>query len=172
MKPTRWLTDEQRRAWISYIRGSQVLDREVDQQLRQDAGLTHAEWEILSRLSEAPKRRLRMGALAGRIVAPKSRLTHQIDRLVARGLVRREQDANDHRGVDAVLTPAGTALLRKTAPGHLATVRAHFVDLLSPEDLTALGRIMQQIADQIGATTQPSTDAGSVTHSRPGDRRT
>jgi DNA-binding MarR family transcriptional regulator len=149
MASTRWLTGEQRQAWLSYIRGSQLLDREVEQQLRQDADLTHAEFEILGRLSSAPEGRLRMGALAGRIVAPKSRLTYQVDRLVARGLVRRERVADDRRGVDAVLTPAGTALLRKIAPAHLATVRTNLVDLLSPEDLRALGRIMQHVADSI-----------------------
>ena len=150
MKATRWLTDVQRNAWIAYIRGSQLLEREVDQQLRRAAGLTHAEYEILARLSEAPRRRLRMGALSDRIVAPKSRLTYQIDRLVKQGLVRREQAPGDQRGVDAVLTSAGSTVLRRTAPGHLEAVRTHLVDVLSDKDLATLGRIMQQVADEIG----------------------
>jgi DNA-binding MarR family transcriptional regulator len=156
IEPTRWLSDEQRHAWLSYIRGSQLLDREVEQQLRADADLSHAEFEILGRLSTAPNGRLRMGALATRIVAPKSRLTNQVDRLVARGLVRRERVVGDGRGVDAVLTAAGTKLLGKIAPSHLATVRANLVDVLSAEDLNALGRIMQQLADSVAGVSPPA----------------
>ena len=87
-----------------------------------------------------------MGALATRIVAPKSRLTTQVDRLVARGLIRRERHPTDNRGVEAVLTGAGMTLLRGVAAGHLRTVREHLVDVLDDEQLQALGQIMRQIA--------------------------
>ena len=152
MSSARSLTAAQRQAWIAYLRGSQLLDRAIDQQLRVDAELAHPEFEILARLSEAPQRRLRMGALAARNVAPKSRLTYQIDRLVARGLVRRERHATDNRGVEAVLTDDGMALLLQVAPGHLVAVREHLVDVLTADELRSLGEIMAKVADATSRT--------------------
>jgi DNA-binding MarR family transcriptional regulator len=151
MSRARGLTATQRASWIAYLRGSHLLERAVDQQLRVDADLTHPEYEILARLSEAPQRRLRMGALAMRSVAPKSRLTYQIDRLVARGMVRRERHLTDNRGVDAVLTDDGLALLRRVAPGHLRAVREYLVDVLTEDELRTLGELMGRVADAADA---------------------
>jgi DNA-binding MarR family transcriptional regulator len=148
---TRWLSDDEMTAWLTYLRASQLLEAAVDQQLRAEGNLTHPEYEILGRLSQAPDRRLRMGDLATRVVAPKSRLTHQVDQLVARGLVRREPHATDRRGLDAIITDAGLDLLSETAPGHLAAVRSHLIDLLTKEELAGLTHIMSVVGERISA---------------------
>src|SRR5947199_327661 len=63
---TRWLTTEQQRAWRSYIEAVRLLQEALDAQLQADAGMPHAYYEILVRLSEVPgRRRGRPRALAG-----------------------------------------------------------------------------------------------------------
>ena len=62
-----------------------------------------------------------------------------------RGLVEREECEDDRRGVNAVLTDAGQALLDELAPVHLQKVRDEFVDLLDDEDLEAIARVFHKV---------------------------
>ncbi len=77
----------------------------------------------------------------------RSRLSRHATRMEARGLIRRAPDPSDGRGCYLVLTETGRDTLREAAPTHLASVRRHFVDRLDPEELAALGRIAEKIAD-------------------------
>ncbi len=84
-------------------------------------GLQLSEYEIISMLSESPNHRLRMSELAAMVVQSRSRLTHTAKRLEDRGWVTREQCADDKRGVELVLTPAGS---RRCARSPRSTSRA------------------------------------------------
>lgn len=145
-EPVRWLSTEQQRAWRAYLSGSARLTESLTRQLEQDAGLSLSEYEILVRLSETEGRTLRMSELASSLVHSRSRLTHTVTRLERRGLVRRENCLDDGRGVNCVMTEEGYALLVDAAPGHVRAVRAHLVDLLTDEQMLALGAAMERIA--------------------------
>jgi DNA-binding MarR family transcriptional regulator len=125
-------------AWLAFLEVSHRLDRVIEQQLRQDAGLSHAQYEILSRLESAPGGGLRMSELADVIIVSRSGLTYQVTQLERAGLVRREKDASDERGILAVLTAAGRAALLRAAPGHVRVVRHYLIDALTPAQLSAL----------------------------------
>ncbi|MBX9244622.1 MarR family transcriptional regulator [Actinotalea ferrariae] len=146
-EPVRWLTVEQQRAWRSYLSGTARLTEALTRQLEQDAGLSLSEYEILVRLSETDGRTLRMSELASSLVHSRSRLTHTVSRLERRGLVRRENCLADGRGVNCVMTDGGYALLVDTAPGHVRAVRANLVDLLTDDQMLALGAAMARIAE-------------------------
>jgi DNA-binding MarR family transcriptional regulator len=143
---TRWLDDEQQRAWRAFLHAVQVLQRGLDAQLQDEAGMPHGYYELLVRLSEAPQRRLRMSALADASVSSRSRLSHAVAQLEQRGWVRREACPTDKRGQVAVLTDAGFAALAEAAPGHVAAVRALLVDRLTPAQLRQLRAISEAIA--------------------------
>ncbi|GAA3445648.1 MarR family winged helix-turn-helix transcriptional regulator [Planomonospora venezuelensis] len=145
MTGTRWLDDREMAAWKAYLTASHLLERRVEEQLKADAGLTHAQYEILARLSAAPGRRLRMTELAHGVVVSKSGLTYQIDRLEKRGLVERSTCPSDDRGVLAVLTDRGAECLERTAPGHVAVVRELLIDLLTPGELETVTRVMSRV---------------------------
>jgi DNA-binding MarR family transcriptional regulator len=135
--PPRWLTEEEQHAWRAYIRLAQLLMRQLDRDLH-PFGLSMHDYEILVELSEAPHSRMRMTELADRTAQSRSRLSHQINRMESRGLVTREGCEGDKRGTFAVLTPHGLDTIGKVAPFHVASVREHFIDQLSPAELTAL----------------------------------
>lgn len=136
---TRWLTTEQQSVWRQYLVSSaRLLDR-LDADLR-PFGIDLAEYEILVTLSEAPDRRVRMSELATAVHQSRSRLTHTVNRMEATGLVRRTTCPTDRRGVWAQLTDGGFELLRTAAPGHVASVRRCFVDVVSEADYAAMGR--------------------------------
>ncbi|WP_410617070.1 MarR family winged helix-turn-helix transcriptional regulator [Amycolatopsis sp. lyj-109] len=134
----RWLNAEEKRAWNAFLGTYELLNRRLDQQLKQDSGISHLQYVILARLSGAPDRELRMAELACAVSNSKSGLTYQISQLERAGLVRRRACESDPRAVYAVLTDEGITLLEEAAPGHVALVRELLIDVLTPDQLHAL----------------------------------
>src|SRR5688500_3721430 len=104
---TRWLDQEQQRTWRAFLGALSHLQSGLDAQLQSEAGMPHAYYELLVRLSEAPDRMLRMSALADAANVSRSRLSHAVAQLEARGWVRRQACPEDRRGALAVLTDEG-----------------------------------------------------------------
>jgi DNA-binding MarR family transcriptional regulator len=143
---TRWLSPEEQRAWRAYVAATHLLEDAIDRQLQQDAGMPHLYYSILANLSEAPHRALRMTDLAEKLKITRSRLTYAVTRLEKDALLRTESCRWDKRGRIATLTDAGIAVLERTAPGHVETVRAHLFDRLTPEQVTQLEEICGGVA--------------------------
>ncbi|KUJ64479.1 MarR family transcriptional regulator [Streptomyces albus subsp. albus] len=145
---TRWLSDEEQRAWRTHLDVSRLLTYQLERDL-QPFGLTMNDYEILVNLSESQDRRMRMSDLAAATLQSKSRLSHQITRMENSGLVRRENCESDRRGLYAVLTDHGWETMRKVAPHHVEAVRRHFIDLLSAADLEALRSSLTPVAQHL-----------------------
>ncbi|MCX6395507.1 MAG: MarR family transcriptional regulator [Propionibacteriales bacterium] len=146
---TRWLDADQQQNWRAFIVGSTLLMDTLDRELRQAHGVSMAEYEILVRLSESPDRTLRMAEIADSMQHSRSRVTHTVSRMEKAGLIRREAASGDKRGVDAVMTPEGWALLEAAAHTHVTGVREHFVDVAPRADFDAMGRVMNAVSDQL-----------------------
>ncbi|WP_433266721.1 MarR family winged helix-turn-helix transcriptional regulator [Micromonospora vinacea] len=160
MDATRWLDEREDRAWRGYRRMRRLLDLELARELTQDAGLSEADYDVLSDLSETPQGRLRLRELADRMLWSRSRLSHHLTRMQQRGLVTREECADDARGSVVVLTPAGRQAIESAAPGHVAAVRRHLIDLLTPAEIDALGTLTHRVVDHLGGRApQPRHDA-------------
>ncbi|MCF3107025.1 MarR family transcriptional regulator [Streptomyces roseoverticillatus] len=142
----RWLTDAEQDVWRAYLHATTLLEDHLDRQLQRDAGMPHVYYGLLVNLSEAPRRRLRMTDLARHAKITRSRLSHAIARLEKSGWVRREDCPSDKRGQLAVLTDEGYEMLRRSAPGHVAAVRAALFDRLSPEQVAQFGEMCRTIA--------------------------
>jgi DNA-binding MarR family transcriptional regulator len=135
---THWLDDEQLDTWVKLVAVMELLPGVLDSQLRRDAGLTHFEYFVLAMLSEADDRTLRMTSLAQRTNATLPRLSHVVRRLEDRDLVERFPCPDDGRATNARLTPSGLAEVAAAAPGHVANVRHHVIDALTPTQLRQL----------------------------------
>ncbi|MEU6074257.1 MarR family transcriptional regulator [Micromonospora sp. NPDC047074] len=146
---TRWLDPDEQRTWRAYLTASRALMETLDRELQRDAGMPHAYYEILVRLSEAPGRRLRMSELAEVSGSSRSRLSHAVARLEAAGWVRREECPTDRRGQIAALTDEGFDTLAAAAPGHVEGVRRHLFDALSPAQVDQLRRISETLVDHL-----------------------
>ncbi|MEW2414353.1 MarR family transcriptional regulator [Streptomyces sp. NPDC046866] len=151
MAETRWLDDREMHAWRGFLAASALVNRRLDQQLKDEAGLSHPQYEILVRLSAAPDHELRMTDLANGLINSKSGLTYQVTQLEKAGLVRRRSCASDVRGVFAVLTEAGRARLDEAAPGHVAAVREALIDVLTPEQLDAIAEGLGEVSRRLRA---------------------
>lgn len=148
-RETPWLDADQQRWWRAFLGGSTVLNDRLDRDLRTAHGLSMTEYEILVRLSETPDRSIRMAELAASVAHSRSRITHTIARLERAGIVRRGASPEDGRGVSAVLTDEGYALLERAAHTHVQGVHDHLVSRCSREDFEALGRVMESVRDSL-----------------------
>jgi DNA-binding MarR family transcriptional regulator len=148
----RWLDAEEQKAWRAWLYGTLLLQDQLDRELTRETGISHAYYEILVQLSEAPGRMLRMSQLAERSLSSRSRLSHAVSRLEERGWVRRQVCEDDGRGQLAVLTDEGFAALQAAAPVHVEGVRTHLFDQLTPEQVTALRGIGETLMRHLRPT--------------------
>lgn len=152
MDEPRWLDEREMAAWRGFVVASNLIERRLEQQLKESAGLSHTQYEILVQLSAAPDGSLRMTDLADRLVTSKSGLTYQVTQMEKAGLVRRRSCPSDIRGVFAELTDEGWRVLREAAPGHVATVREVLIDVLTREQLAVLAESLGTVSERLRAT--------------------
>ena len=145
VKTPRWLDDGEMRAWLGYRRMRLLLDLQISRDLADDSGLSEADYDVLSNLSETDDQRMRLTELSTHMLWSKSRLSHHITRMQQRGLVDREECPSDERGAVLVLTKAGRRAIQAAAPPHVESVRRHFIDLLSDEQIKVLGDVTDTI---------------------------
>ena len=138
---TRWLTPEERAAWLRLVAVVELLPNALDAQLRRDAGLSHFDYFVLAMLSEAPERTLRMTGLAQLTSASLPRLSHVVSKLESRGLVGRFPCPEDGRATNVRLSDAGWDVVVAAAPGHVQAVRHYVVDAVSPQEVGQVERI-------------------------------
>ncbi|GAB3128341.1 MarR family transcriptional regulator [Streptomyces calidiresistens] len=141
----RWLDAPEKEAWTGLISLALLLPGKLESPLRREHGLTLFEYLVLSHLSEAPRRKLRMGELAFLASGSLSRLSNVIKRLEQRGWVERAPDPDDGRYTLAELTEEGFAVVRRAAPTHLRAVRRLVLDHLDPADQEALVRVAEKL---------------------------
>jgi DNA-binding MarR family transcriptional regulator len=144
-----WLSPAEQHAWRSFIRLHQKLSARLVRDLQEHSKLSGADYEILVALTDAPDGRQRFQDLARTVDWEQSRLSHQIARMTKRGLVAREECAEDGRGVFVVLTRAGREVIDAAAPKHVAMVRRLVIDAISPEELATLGQLSNRILNQL-----------------------
>ncbi|MBG6058194.1 DNA-binding MarR family transcriptional regulator [Cryobacterium sp. MP_M5] len=141
MTETRWLSDDERTAWVRFTAVLELLPAALDLQLVTDEDLTHFEYFTLAMLSEAPGRILRTSALAARTNASLPRLSRVISRLESAGFVARSLCSEDRRATNVSLTEAGWAKVVAAAPGHVEAVRRFVIDALTAEQIEQLSVI-------------------------------
>jgi DNA-binding MarR family transcriptional regulator len=129
-----WLEGDQQRAWMAYIRVQLRLAYEMNRQLLADSGMSLPDYDVLAGLSVADGERMQITVLAAQIGWERSRVSHHVRRMSARGLVSCGLSAADRRVTEVTLTGRGRQVLEEAAPGHVDLVRRLFFGGL-PADL-------------------------------------
>ena len=159
---TPWLDADDLATWLSWLRLSAELPAALNRQLQADSDLTLQDYDVLVQLSGTPEGRLRISALARAIHWERSRLSHHVKRMEARGLVVREACDDDGRGNFVALTPAGSAALDQASPGHVRTVQELFFGGLDAAERRTLGGLTAKMLAQVGGPdADPPADGGS-----------
>ncbi|SDS85252.1 DNA-binding transcriptional regulator, MarR family [Paraoerskovia marina] len=142
----RWLDADQQVQWRRYIEGASRLSEALARWHDEHLSVSLSEYEVLVRLSESPGHSMRMSRLADGLAYSRSRVTHTVRRLEAKGFVARSEAEGDRRGIECTLTPNGFETLEQEAPIHVEGVRRYMVDALDDAELESLGRAMASIA--------------------------
>ncbi len=72
-------------------------------------------------------------------------MTHRLDKLEQRGLVRRSNDPNDRRGIIVHLTREGKDVVDRALAAHLATER-RLIAHVSQRDQTQLAHLLRKLS--------------------------
>ena len=156
----RWLDEREHRAWRALQLMQMQLTARITADLAATSELSYSDYVVLVGLSDRPDGRMRLFELARTLGWEKSRVSHQIARMVGRGLVTKVKCGEDRRGANVVMTPRGRKAIEAAAPHHVATVRRLFIDQLSPQELEAVGAAAEKILDVLTRECELD-DAGS-----------
>ncbi len=161
----RWLDDEEAAAWRNWLLLAARVRSAVGRDMARDHSMSEPEYAVLVNLSEAPDHRLRMTELAARLDWSKSRLSHLVGRMEARGSVSRIDCPQDGRSSFAALTGHGLDELTRAAPDHVASVRRHFLALFERDQLQQLsgltGSALQRLEAAAGPCSAPDDGCGT-----------
>ena len=149
MATPRWLDERQQHVWQAYLHVNQDLYAVLEQHLARESGLSAADYKVLHPLSEAPDGLLRARELGVEIGWDRSRLSHHLSRMEKRGLVAREECAEDARGLMVRLTRAGRRDIEDAAPAHAEAVQRYFFDLVSQDELGTLAVVFGRILENL-----------------------
>lgn len=114
--------------------------------------LTPSQFDILATLGNTPG--MTFGELGARTLITKGTLTGVVDRLEAKGLVRRVRSLTDGRSTVVKLTARGEAEFGRVFPSHLAWLKEVF-GRLSPAELTTLERRLGRLEKLLSAGAEP-----------------
>ncbi|MEU0196151.1 MarR family transcriptional regulator [Streptomyces afghaniensis] len=145
----RWLTSEEQHAWRGFVRLHERLGGRLGRQLQTESSMSTADFAVLVELTDVPEGRQRFLDLAQSLEWEKSRMSHHIARMAKRGLVAREECAEDGRGAFVVITDAGREAIEAAAPRHVEAVRALFLDHVTPAELRVLADISERVVGKL-----------------------
>ena len=131
------------------------LARHYDRMLKQpfaEAGVEAFQFDVLATLRRAgPPYRMSAGALMRTLLVTSGAMTNRIDRLEGAGLVARERDPSDRRGVLVRLTPEGVGLVDRLLAEHIENER-RLLAVLDTDDqeqlALLLGRLLSAVEGQ------------------------
>lgn len=140
------LAGEQAEAWTGLLRVHRRLTRELEAALQERHGVTLSALELLGRLADAERRRLRIARLAEQAGLSLSRTSRLLDQLEQRALVKRQPCREDTRASEVQLTAAGLRLAREAQARHLDDVQRLFFDRLTARQTSALAAAFSRLA--------------------------
>jgi DNA-binding MarR family transcriptional regulator len=147
----------EQRSWQNFLEAAVRVYATLNRGLTDAHHLTLVDVRLLDMLRHAPDQSMRMGDLAEGLMSLPSRVTRQIRRLEAQGMVKRTASPDDGRGVVATITDTGESALERAMVTYSAAVREHFLDQLSRTQVAAMGENCRRISTALKASAEHAT---------------
>jgi DNA-binding MarR family transcriptional regulator len=149
MQQVQWLSEREATAWRGLQFMQMRLEAALSRQLSAESSLSLQDYVVLVALTDHPDGRLRAFELANTLGWDKTRLSHHLKRMLNRGLVEKHSCPTDRRGHFVAVTAHGREAIECAAPGHVATVRRLFLDLVNNDELETIINITTRVLDQL-----------------------
>jgi DNA-binding MarR family transcriptional regulator len=107
--------------------------------------LTPSQFDVIATLGDTEG--MTCSELSAKTLVTKGTLTGVLDRLVSKGLIRRDAMKGDRRYIRISLTEKGDALFRKTFASHIAFLRPFFERALSPKEVEQARTLLLRLRD-------------------------
>ena len=131
-------------AWEALFRAQVSVLRQLNAEFP-TAEVSFNEYDVLFNLSRQDGHRLRIRDLNRHLLLTQPSVSRMVDRLAAKGLVRKESDPGDGRGTIVCLTEAGFDLFRRVAVVHAASIRDRVGSALDPDELEQLTELCRKL---------------------------
>lgn len=151
-------TNTEMEAWRRFSTVHAHLTSYLARELTKATGLSDADYQILDALLDASGHRARALELRWTLQWEKSRLSHQVGRMVTRGLLDRQACVEDARGFDIVLTPAGKEAALRAREVREESVRTIVLETLGPERIANLDEATTLLAERLAQAVQEDPD--------------
>ena len=107
--------------------------------------LTPSQFDVIATLGDT--KGMTCAELSAATLVTKGTLTGVLDRLAAKGLIRRETVARDRRSIKINLTEKGNQLFRRTFAAHVSFIRPFFERALTEKEADQLHGLLVRIRD-------------------------
>ena len=141
------LAAEEWESWAALLMLHRMVLQDLDAELHREHGLAVTEFDVLSTLSDAPRKQLGMSVLAHRAMLSPAGTTHLVTRLERDGLVKRSLDQADRRKWFTVLTEQGDQALQAARHSYHRVLRRSFLAAASPADRRTLQQLWQRLSN-------------------------
>ena len=131
-------------AWESLLRAQVAMMRELHKE-PSFKELGSREYDVLFNLSRCPSGWLRLNELNDHVLLTQPSISRMVDRLEARGLIRRKSAEDDKRGVLIGLTEAGVQLQKTVGRAHVAHIMELMDAALTEEEMRMLEQLTKKI---------------------------
>ncbi|WP_062464654.1 MarR family winged helix-turn-helix transcriptional regulator [Demequina soli] len=119
----------------------------LDQRLQAQVGISVPDLDILMALDASDDGRLRAGSLGEMLGWEKSRISHHVSRMEARGLVRRFSCSEDHRGTWIEMADGGRDALAAGLPIFADHLQRGLIDVIPADEAVVVGRAALRVLD-------------------------
>jgi DNA-binding MarR family transcriptional regulator len=146
---------ESLRLWLRLLTCTQLIEKQVRGQLREQFDTTLPRFDLMAQLERAPDG-MKMNELSRRMMVTGGNVTAITDQLTREGLVERLDVAEDRRAWRIRLTLKGRTTFKEMAQQHEAWIVAAF-DSLSEREIQTLYKLLGRVKQQAHQTTESET---------------
>ena len=148
-------------AWEALFRAQVTVMRALNTDFP-GGEISFNEYDVCFNLSTQPGRRCRMRDLTGHLLLTQPSVSRLVDRLAARGLVEKQPDPNDARGVVVALTAHGFDVYRAVAVQHAQTISEQVGAGLDDDELRTLTELCTKLRLAAGGTDRRTRSTETV----------
>ncbi len=138
-------------AWEALFRAQVTVMRALNADFP-GGEISFNEYDVCFNLSTQPGRRCRMRDLTGHLLLTQPSVSRLVDRLAARGIVEKQPDPSDARGVIVALTAHGFDVYRSVAVQHAQTIADQVGAGLDDDELRTLTELCTKLRTAAGTS--------------------